>query len=86
MSAAWIAATFSGRTPASPAVCDTSLPALLTVARSLPNASALAALPLLGGGVAAGAEGLAPKSDFNPSRLLRTSMCFAPCWAYRRLY
>ena len=34
----------------------------------------------------ASAAGVAPKSDFNPSRLVRRSMPNAPCLPYRQLY
>jgi hypothetical protein len=43
-SAAWIDATFSVRTPSSETACETSLPAVLNVARSL--SSALPAVPV----------------------------------------
>jgi hypothetical protein len=67
-------ATLSMRTPASPAVCETSLAALLKVARSLPQALLpLVVAPLFGCEDAELVAGV-PKSDFKPSRLLRISI------------
>jgi hypothetical protein len=77
-----MAVTLSIRTPSPAAVCDTSLPALLNVARSLP-------IPLAGvevlflPGVAAGAAEPTPKSDLNPSKLLLMSIRIAPRRVYR---
>jgi hypothetical protein len=62
------------RTLESEAVCETSLPALLNVALSAPKALPPDAAPLFVGCVAAGVAALVPKSDFNPSRLLRMSI------------
>jgi hypothetical protein len=69
--------TLSMRTSESVAVSDTSLPALLNVARSLFSALEVVAVVLVvcGAGVAAGGT---PKSDFKPSRLLRMSMRITP--------
>jgi hypothetical protein len=81
-SASCMLPTLSIRTSESAAVNATSLPALLNVARSL--VSALGPAVLLG--LACGAVGVAegtPKSDFNPSRLLRMSIRIAPCLVYR---
>jgi hypothetical protein len=74
------------RTPDSAAVSETSLPALLNVALSLPSALLPAAAPLLGCTVVDDTAGVVPKSDFNPSRLLRISIPNAPCLVYRHLY
>src|ERR1035441_10291641 len=78
-------ATLSMRTSESAAVRETSLPALLKVARSLPSALPPAAAPLLVCCGAAGAVEGTPKSDFNPSRLLRISIHIAPRSEERRV-
>jgi len=64
-----MAVTFSMRTSEPAAVCETSLPALLNVAMSLLSTlSPLPELRLLP--ATAGAAGVTPKSDFNPSKPL----------------
>jgi hypothetical protein len=69
--------TFSIRTSESVAVSATSLPALLSVARSL--LSALGAVVLVDlDGVAEVGGCVTPKRLFNPSRLLRISMRISP--------
>src|SRR5580658_6140640 len=70
------------RTLSPPAVSETSLAALLKVARSLPSPLLVgAAPPRLG--VGAGAAVLTPSSDRSPSRLLLMSIVLAPYRVYR---
>jgi hypothetical protein len=68
-------------------VNDTSLPALLSVALSLESALALPALAEFLVCETAGVDaGVVPKSDFNPSRLVRRSIPNTPWLPYRPLY
>jgi hypothetical protein len=68
-------ATLSIRTAESPAVCETSLPALLNVAWSLPKPLPPEAEELFDCCCALeGAAAGVPNKDFNPSKLLRMSI------------
>src|SRR5258708_1792883 len=75
--AAWISATLSILTPSSVSASDAWLPALLRVAWSALKEPGPVVWPCLTCGVEELAACDTPRSDFNPSKLLRISMNYS---------